>query len=165
METTAMTTSIKNIHSIFSLNTRLFLNALEELTEAQVKERISEHNNPISWIATHTIWARYNVSMLLGIPVQNPYKGLFENFKAYDVTMDLPSLATLKSEWQKASEHLEKAFEQVTEAHLAADGPFKNPIGDDSNAGTIAFLAQHESYDIGQIAFLKKYYTKQAMKY
>lgn len=77
METTTMTTSIKNIHSIFSLNTRLFLNALEELTEAQVKERISEHNNPINWIAIHTIWARYNVSMLLGMPVKNPYQGMF----------------------------------------------------------------------------------------
>ena len=31
--------------------------------------------------------------------------------------------------------------------------------------GTIAFLTQHESYDIGQIAFLKKYHTKEAMKY
>jgi len=43
---------------------------------------------------------------------------------------------------------------------LAADAPFKNPTGDSTIGGTIAFLAQHESYDIGQIGLLKKYFTK-----
>ena len=43
--------------------------------------------------------------------------------------------------------------------------PFKSPIGDFTIGGTIAFLAQHESYDIGQAAYLKKYFTKEAMSY
>lgn len=48
---------------------------------------------------------------------------------------------------------------------MAAESPLKNPIGDSTNGGTLAFLTQHESYDIGQLAFLKKYYTKEAMQY
>ena len=76
-----------------------------------------------------------------------------------------PSLETVKTEWKNASQLLKEALQNVTEEQLAAQAPFKNPMGDFSNGGTVAFLTQHESYDIGQIAFLKKYYTKEAMKY
>ncbi len=41
----------------------------------------------------------------------------------------------------------------------------RKAIGKPANAATIAFLAQHESYDIGQLGFLKKYNTNDAMAY
>lgn len=149
----------------FDLNERLFLNALVGLSESQANERLSDHNNPLIWIATHTVWARYNVLMFLGKPTKNPFEGKFENFKVYDPADNYPTLDVIKEEWKKASLLLKEALSSVTEEFLMADSPLKSPIGDFSNAGTIAFLAQHESYDIGQIAFLKKYYTKEAMAY
>jgi hypothetical protein len=161
----ATTSSIHQTELIFNLNTRLFLNALEGITENQAKERISNHNNPVSWLAAHTVWARYNTLAMLGKPAKNPYDGLFEGFKPFDAATDYGTLAKAKAEWNKASELLKEALASVTEEHLAADCPLKSPIGDFSFGGTVSFLAQHESYDIGQIAFLKKYYTKEAMKY
>ena len=68
-----MALSIKPLESIFNLNSRLFINALDGVTEEQAKERISDHNNPLNWLATHTVWARYNTCMLLGKPAKNPY--------------------------------------------------------------------------------------------
>lgn len=168
METLSSTTISSIYHSeiIFNLNTRLFLNALEGVTEAQAKERISGHNNPLNWLAAHTVWARYNTCAMLGKPAaKNPYDGLFENFKPFDATANYGTLADAKAEWQKASELLKEALASVTEEHLAADCPLKSPIGDFTFAGTVTFLAQHESYDIGQIAYLKKYFTKEAMSY
>jgi len=151
---------------IFNLNTRLFLNALEGVTEAQAKERISDHNNPLNWLVAHTIWARYNTCAMLGRPAaKNPFDGLFENFKPFDAAANYGTLANAKTEWNKASELLKEALATVTEEHLAADCPFKSPSGDFSFGGTIAFMAQHESYDIGQIGLLKKYFTKEAMSY
>lgn len=168
METQAhsMTSSIHQSELIFNLNARLFLNALVGITEEQAKERISDHNNPVCWLAAHTVWARYNSCAMLGKPVaKNPYAGLFENFKPYDPAANYGTLAQAKAEWQKASDLLKEAINTVTEDHLAADCPLKSPIGDFSFGGTVAFLAQHESYDIGQLAFLKKYFTKEAMSY
>jgi len=150
---------------IFKLNNRLFLNALEGVTEEQSKTRISDHSNSLIWIAAHTTWARYNTLNLLGNPAENPFKGLFENFKAYDPKDVYPTLEKVKSEWEKASPLLKEALHTVTEEHLAGPAPFKNPTGDSTIGGTIVFLAQHESYDIGQMAYLKKYFTKEAMKY
>jgi hypothetical protein len=161
-----MAKSIYYTEIIFNLNTRLFLNALEGITEAQAKERISGHNNPLNWLLAHTIWARYNTSAMLGKPAaKNPYDGLFENFKPFDAAANYGTLDDAKAEWNKASELLKEALSAVTEEHLAADCPFKSPGGDFSFGGTIAFMAQHESYDIGQIGFLKKYFTKEAMSY
>ena len=103
---------------------------------------------------------------MLGKPAaKNPYDGLFENFKPFDAAADYGTLAQAKDEWKKASDLLKDALATVTEEHLAADSPLKSPIGDFSFGGTVTFLAQHESYDIGQIAYLKKYFTKEAMSY
>jgi hypothetical protein len=163
--TPATTSSIYHSEIIFNLNTRLFLNALEGITETQAKERISDHNNPLSWLAAHTVWARYNTLAMLGKPAANPYDGLFEGFKPFDAATDYGTLAKAKEEWNKVSGLLKEALASVTEEHLAADCPLKSPIGDFSFGGTVTFLAQHESYDIGQIAYLKKYFTKVAMSY
>lgn len=160
-----MSSSIYYVKIITRLNERLFTNALVGITEAQANERLSDHNNPVIWIAAHTVWARYNTLALLGKPVKNPYEGLFENFKAFDASLDYTSIEAIRTEWKKVSNLLNDAFESVQEPHLASEAPIKNPIGDFTIGGTIAFLAQHESYDIGQLALLKKYLTAEAMSY
>ncbi len=167
MTNSAFTTknSVYQLELIFNLNERLFLNALEGVTDKQAKERISENNNPLIWIATHTVWARYNMLAFLGSPVKNPYEGMFENFRPYDKTDKYPDLDAVKAEWRKAGSLLRDALHSVTEEHLSSQSALKNPTGDFTNEGTVAFLAQHESYDIGQIGFLKKFHTKEAMKY
>lgn len=160
-----MNNSIYQSKIIFNMNDRLFNSALEGITEEQSKERITGHVNPVNWIASHTVWARYNTLMFLGKSADNPYNGLFENFKAYDVLLNYPSLSEIKNEWKKVSALLNDALGSVSEEHLAGDSPLKSPIGDFTNGGTIAFLAQHESYDIGQLGLLKKFFTKEAMSY
>lgn len=160
-----MVSSIYQSELILNMNERLFLNALEGVTDLQASERMSENNNPLIWIATHTVWARYNMLIFLGKPAKNPHDGLFENFKPFDKNDKYPGLEVLKASWKEASTLLREALQSVTEEHLSSASPLNSPIGDFTNGGTIAFLTQHESYDIGQIGFLKKYYTGEAMKY
>lgn len=160
-----MANSINSTQLILNLNERLFLNSLEGITEEQAQETISGHNNSVAWIAAHTVWARFNMLFFLGKPVKNPFEGMFENFKPFNADETYPSLETIKKEWANATELLKDALRNPSAEHLAAESPIKSPIGDFSNAGTLAFLAQHESYDIGQLGFLKKYYTAEAMQY
>lgn len=160
-----MNKSIYQSELIFNMNERLFLNALEGVTDEHAYERISDHNNPLIWIATHTVWARYNMLMFLGQPAANPFAGMFESFRPYSSEDNFPTLETVKAEWKKVSGLLKNALHAVTEEHLADASPLKSPIGDFTNGGTIAFLAQHESYDIGQMGLLKKLHTMEAMKY
>jgi len=160
-----MAKSIYHSKLILGLNDRLFTNALEGITEEQAKERLSDHNNPICWIAAHTLSSRYFMLVFLGKPAANPYRELFENFKPYDASLNYPPLAEVKNEWQRLTGLLNEALKSVTEEQLAADSIIKSPVGDLTNEGTLAFLAEHESYEIGQLGFLKKYYTREAMSY
>jgi hypothetical protein len=160
-----MSKPIHYLEIIFGLNTRLFNNTLAGVTEEQSTERVSGHNNSFKWIATHTVWARYNTLMFLGKSTTNPYQGLFENFKPFNAADKYPSIEEVKKEWEKVSGLLKDALVSVPDEHLAADAPIKNPTGDFTNGGTLAFFAEHESYDIGQLGFLKKYLTKEAMAY
>ena len=160
-----MTTSINQSALILQMNERLFTSALNGITDEQASERISNHNNPIIWIAAHTLWARYNMLSYLGKTVTNPYDNLFVNFKPYGAADDYPTLQQVKAGWRQVSDLLKAALQSVTEDTIAKDGGHQTPIGDTTNGGTLAFLTQHESYDIGQLAFLKKYYTKEAMQY
>src|ERR1035438_3027436 len=148
-----MNKTIYHLESILKMNSLLFINALDGVTEEQAKERISDHNNPLIWIAGHTVWARYNICGLLGKPEKNPYADMFGNGKPFDPSHNYPSLAEIKMEWNKATDLLTDALASVTEEHLAAESPFKSPIGDFSFGGAVAFLVQHESYEIGMIAF------------
>ena len=160
-----MKKSSQHSELMLNLNSRLFINALEDVSEEQAAQRASDHNNPINWLATHTTWARFNMLALLGKPVPNPYDGMFENFKPFATTESYPALKDVKTEWNRATELLGTALSEVSEEHLEAEAPMKNPTGDFSFGGTLAFLAQHESYTIGQLAFMKKYTTNEAMKY
>ena len=160
-----MTTSMNHAALILQLNERLFTSALSGITEEQAKERISHHNNPVIWIAAHTLWARYQMLNFLGKGIPNPYDELFVNFKPYNASDSYPTLQQVKTAWHQVSELLKAALQSVTDDTIARDGGHKTPIGDTTNGGTLAFLTQHESYDIGQLAFLKKYLTKEAMQY
>ena len=160
-----MAKSIYHSELILGLNDRLFINALEGVTEEQAKQRLSDHNNPICWIAAHVLDSRYFMLVFLAKPAENPYRHLFENFKPFDPSLNYPALGEIKKEWQKLTGLLKEALKSVTEEQLAGDSPLKSPSGDFTNGGTLAFLAEHESYEIGQLAFLKKYYTKEAMSY
>src|SRR6266404_2996228 len=104
-----MAKSIYHSELILGLNDRLFINTLEGVTEDQAKERLSDHNNPICWIAAHVLDSRYFMLVFLGKPAENPYRHFFENFKPFDPSLNYPVLSEIKKEWQKLTGLLKEA--------------------------------------------------------
>src|SRR5258708_38351199 len=137
-----MAKSLYYCELILNLNERLFSNTLAGITEEQAEHRITDHNNPLRWIIAHTVSARYNMLLFLGKPTHNPYSHLFENFKAYDKALKYPTMDEIRTEWQKATVLLKDALKTVSEEHLSADSPLKNPIRDFPNRPTFSFMLQ-----------------------
>ena len=161
-----MIPSIIGLNSILKLNDRLFINALENIIQEQAKERLSEHNNPINWLSNHIVWGRYEMLKLLGRSNEiNPYTELFKNFKPYDEDIVLNQIEYIKEEWNKVGLLINDALETVTEEQLAEEPKSVTPIGVPTKFGSFSFLVWHENYHLGQLAFLKKYYTEEAMKF
>ena len=160
-----MTNDLKSMQIILNLNTRLFANTLEGITEEHWNARVSDHNNPLKWIAAHVVSSRYLILTFLGKPAQNPYQELFANQRPYEATVVYPSLGDVKKEWEKVSALMKTALASPSSEALGMNAPFPLLIEDQTSFGAMAFFVEHESYEIGQLGFLKKYHTKEAMKY
>lgn len=160
-----MQPSVYPLSLIFNVNTRFFNNAINGISPEQWNEKTDEHLNPACWVAAHIVFARYLALVFLGKPVNNPYQELFADFRGYDSALSYPSVEQVKQEWDSLTALLEEAMNAVSVEELQMDSPIKSPTGDFTNLGTLAFMAQHESYHTGQLAMLKRHVTAMPMTY
>jgi uncharacterized damage-inducible protein DinB len=159
-----MQEAIAPLYEILKLNTRLFLNCLDGVDDATARERPSADTNSIGFITCHVLHARYYLAGFLGLEAVNPFQELFD--AAHDVNdLEVPPLGELRSAWGELSAQLVDRTPEVTEAELARDSGQEFPLDDGTVRGAVAFLVQHESFHIGQLALLRKYFGLEGMAY
>lgn len=156
-----------HVISVLKLNTRLFLNCLDGVSNDMAWTRPNERTNSIGFIALHLVDARYYIADYLDIDLLNPYKEVFANVKRIeDLHRDqYPDIEELRTQWVTVAEALNQELPHVKKGQLQAESPFQFPVEDRSVYGGLQFLIQHESYHIGQMALLRKYAGLPAMKY
>ena len=152
------------LYNVLQLNTKLFLNCLDGVNDEMAQQRISGETNNVAFIAVHLADVRFYLAKALGVAVDNPFKALAE-VRSIDQIETYPTLEDIRAGWVQGSTLLESAFADLTEDQLRAPAAQRFPISDESVLGTITFLAQHESYHIGQLAFLRKYLGLGRMRY
>jgi uncharacterized damage-inducible protein DinB len=86
------------------------------------------------------------------------------NSRGMDASLTYPSLDTLRQLWDKYSDGLPERLMQMTDEQLAVDGPFMTPMGP-TLMDSIAFIAIHESYHIGQMGTLRRSLGYDAMSF
>ena len=69
---------------------------------------------------------------------------------------ELPSLDELKKAWEDISTKMNKRLEEVTEDELSKEPPWQPPVDEKTIRGAIAFLSLHESYHVGQMAYIRR---------
>jgi uncharacterized damage-inducible protein DinB len=151
--------------SALRMNTRLFRSCLDGLNDEQARSRISERTNSVSFIAAHLVESRHFLASQLGEKAPSPFGAVFAEAKSIDDVSELPSLAAILEGWNAISEELERRLERAEASALDAHSPIRFPIDDTSRLGTVAFLMQHDSYHVGQLALLRKHVGFPAMKY
>ena len=77
----------------------------------------------------------------------------------------MPTLNELMDAWRETGKHLASTFEHLSPARLEAASPFDFPIRGGTAAEAAEFLAQHDSYHLGQISFLRRQLGLPAMTY
>jgi uncharacterized damage-inducible protein DinB len=149
---------------ILALNTDLFRSVLRDVPESLAAERIGGANPP-AFLAAHLLDARCYLSGLLGAPVENPIGDALRDARSADEVDALPSLAAVLAEWDRVSPHLEAALAAATAAQLDGPSPQRFPVRDATLGAGVAFLLQHESYHLGQLALLRRQLGLPAMTY
>ena len=160
-----MLPNLSPLASTLELNTVLFLNCLDGISEEKATERVNGRGNSISFLAAHMIDARHFIATMLGLPLANPIGTALSNVQNIEDAPAIPSLSALTSEWVAVSSHLNHILEAPILVDLSQPAPHSFPISDSSILGGIAFLVQHDSFHLGQIAFLRRQLGFKAMSY
>ena len=160
-----MKNAIFPLQLIFNLNSKLFLNATEKVTDEMAVIRPDDQINNVVFISAHLLDARYYISDMLDLKVVNPFKDAFEKVTRVEDSDQLPGLNKIRSTWVEVSQKLSDHLTTLPEEILNRKASFKFPVTDDTVLGAITFLISHESYHLGQLGILRKYLDLPAMKY
>lgn len=160
-----MDSRIAPLAGILHLNTKLFGNCLDGLTEEQCTVRPSDTTNSARFVAAHLAESRYYTLKVLGAPQPFPLERYLGEWRGIDEITEWPSLAEIKSAWAEASVALDARLGAIGAAELDAPSGTQMPIEDRSVLGLFGFMVQHDSYHVGQLSMLRKHAGLPAMSY
>ena len=148
----------------YSFNNRFLENTLKDLEPEEWLRRPDDKGNHLAWIVGHLIWSRKAILRRLGTEWDLPWLGLFARGEKLDAEAAYPSAQALLDGWKEASGKLSEALENATEAMLNAPAPQPGPPSADGKvSGTISFMAWHETYHVGQAAYLRSWLGHKGM--
>jgi uncharacterized damage-inducible protein DinB len=153
------------LYEIFKLNSHLFLNCLEGMSEDQARWRPSAASNSAAFIAAHLVDARHYLAGQLGLDPGSPFEGRLDAARTIDEVPELPTLEQIRGAWKDVTGSLRERFKQLSAADLDRPYTGQYPIQNRTALGLITFLMQHDSHHVGQLGFLRKQVGLPAMRY
>ena len=156
---------VEPITELLRLNTLLFRNCLVGMTEEASRRRPTPTTNHAAWVAAHVTDSRYFLLTILGAEQPNPIAPYIASANSLDEVQQWPTLDETHAAWTHAGHALRDRLDTMTGAELnVAFTPAFLGEGVSRLSG-LSFLAQHESYHIGQMSLLRTYVGLPAMKY
>ena len=160
-----MNPAVAPLAAILDLNTDLLLNCLDGVSEEEAQHRLPGGGNSLAFLIAHLTDTRHFLATRLKRPLNNPLTPLLADARSIDDIQGWPPIDTLRTAWRNISEHLAAALPALTEDELSETNVHRFPLGDSTRLGLMAFLTQHDSYHVGQAAFLRRQIGKPAMTY
>jgi uncharacterized damage-inducible protein DinB len=157
--------AVTPLATILRLNTELLLNCLVGLDDATATRRVTPATNSIAFLVAHLTDSRHFLASLIGAPLANPLADALAGARSLDDVARLPALAVLAEAWERVAAHLAVQVERLDTPALAAATPQRFPGGDGTVLGALAFLVQHDTYHLGQLALLRRQLGYPAMSY
>jgi len=143
------------IATIFAANDDLALRALDGLTSKQLWEAPTNRNNAMLWLAGHVVQTRSQLLGLLGEGFDTGWGDRFNHGASVGDPHDYPAGEEIERVMRRVSERLQARLAVLTDAQLAQPPATAIP-GARSLADQVALFAFHDSYHVGQMAFIRK---------
>jgi len=160
-----MEPQIAPLAAILDLNTDLLLNTLEGLGDDEARVRLPGGGNSLVFLAAHLTDTRHFLAERIGHPLANPLASYLAEARGIEDIVAWPRMAELRGAWCSVSSHVRAALATLDAGDLARPNADRFPLSDGTQLGMIAFLVQHDSYHVGQMAFLRRQLGKTAMTY
>lgn len=156
---------IAPLAEILRLNTVLFRNCIDQLTDEQAAVRPTNGTNSAAFIAAHLASSRFYLLNTLGVQEPDPLAPYLDGRKGIDDIAQLPSLSEIDEAWTQGAHLLRDRLDALTAAEIDAPSSVAFPLANGTLLGTLTFLVQHDSYHLGQLSLLRKYCGLPAMRY
>ena len=148
---------------LYGVSTALAEKAIDGLSCAELRKPAGPHSNPTISILAHLAHTRCSLLRLLGSDRELPWEGRFGRGGAMDDPTQYPERDEILAVWKEATAQLNQRFEELTDEELSAEAPRRFPVPDNTLRGAINFLAYHEAYHVGQLAYLRKWLGKEKL--
>ena len=160
-----MNEQIAPLWEILTLNARLFRNSLADVDEASAQSRPGANANNMTFIAVHLLDARTWMARYLGLQYRHRFEDELASVTSIDDVERFPPLESILAAWDEVSGYLSERLQSLTGEEIEQESEQEFPIGDRTVLGGIAFLLQHESFHIGQLALIRRILGFSSMSY
>jgi uncharacterized damage-inducible protein DinB len=155
MSSTTTNNAVAPVAMIFSFNEYFVPQALEGLTQEELWRAPTSHNNCMLWVAGHVVQTRATVVQLLGEHYETGWGNLFDRGTKVGDAKLYPSGAEVARIMREVSSQLRSALSNLKDQRLS--GPASLPIpGVKTFGDELAFFALHDSYHVGQLAYIRR---------
>ena len=152
-------TGLSTVIPLFKTNKALFFKSLEGVSTEHLRQRPNDKSNPMIWIAGHLVFSRSGLVRIVGGKVdEKPWIALFRRGASIDDMVTYPESEEIAGQWKIVSDVLMDRLNELTEGELDQPSSFNVPSGEQTVRGAVAFLHFHETYHIGQLAYLRKHF-------
>lgn len=134
--------------------------AVRDLSAEDLLASPGPESTCLLWNYGHVANTRCGLLQLLGVEHPRFHNDLFGRGANHADRDKLPDAEAIAAAFEQAAEKLQARFETLTDADLSAPCPREFPLPDKSIAGAVSFLALHEIYHAGQMAYLRKWLGK-----
>ncbi len=142
----------------FNLNASFLKQSLAGLSVDDWCKRPNDHCNNLCWLVGHVAWSRTMILKRLGAEWTTPFLPLYARGTKCVESPDAPTSQALIDAWDETCGRLNAALEAASEELLdtpaSRPGP---PSADGKLSGTINFMALHETYHVGQVAYVRSF--------
>ena len=147
--------------SSFNLNASFLKQGLAGMSDADWVTRPNGHCNHIQWIVGHLAYSRSMVLARLGDTWSKPWMHLYARGTKCVESPEAPTPAEVMEAWEESCIRLNAALESASEDLLDTPAPKPGPPSADGLlCGTVNFMALHETYHVGQAAFVRSWLGK-----
>jgi uncharacterized damage-inducible protein DinB len=143
------------IAMIFKINDDLLSRAVDGLTNEELWHSPTDKNNPMLWLLGHVTQTRSAVLRIVGEPFHTAWGDLFSRGARLQDRARYPTVEEIMSVLNQITQRLYAKFESLDDARLALPAKGSIPLAE-TLADQLTFLAFHESYHVGQIAYARK---------
>ena len=142
---------------LFRTNKRLFFHSIDGVSTEHLQQRPGDQSNAMIWIAGHLVSSRLVLTRAVGASIEEPsWNPIFRRGASIEDTIFYPAIDEIAAQWKLVSDRLMNRLNELSEDDLDGPGEFEVPAGEQTIRGAIAFLNFHETYHIGQLAYLRK---------